>query len=846
MSDHELDATVDEDAQAPARAGSARPAGARDRYELREELARGGTGKVSRAHDRQLEREVAIKSLLDPSAQHGLRFAREARVTARLQHPSIVPIYDIGRLGDGQPYYAMKLVSGRTLDEAIRDATTLVQRLALLPALIGVADAIAYAHAQRFIHRDLKPHNVVLGPFGESMVIDWGLAKQLDAPSITEPGVSRDDADDPALTLEGAVLGTPAYMPPEQASGKAVDERADVYALGAMLYHLLAGRPPYRGPNARAVLVEVLEGPPPALASWSAGIPADLVAIVEKAMARDPAQRYADAQQLVADLRRFQTGQLVGAHHYTAWSHLLRFVRRHVAAVMVALVLGTVLMIGSVVAALQILAKSEIAEQQRKAAEAASALAVTQRDAAEALAAFMLDDLRTRLEPIGRLDLLRGVGDRVQSYYATLAAAGVAEDELGARRRTQALALVGEAELHAGELASAMATLEEVHRLATVLGDRALAARAGERLGSIERRRTKLPEAQRWLEGAIADAIDSGQPEIATRAQIMLAWVTGERGDWTHAPEVAEDAVAMARDLHDLDPTAHPVELADALVLLAVTALTAGVPEPPDAAREARDLMLEAIEDDPYDSRVVAALVRADDLVVRYDPTAFDALFIASEAAELSRRIRALEPTNVRFVIAQLGALEVQGTALAFAGDGVEALTRYREALATTELAARMEPDNPDNLRAVAYMHNRVGDCLADNGDFSGAERSYRESIAVLEAVNAYAPWDGAIVDLGASHYDRGLALEELGRRDDALREYEAAIAIGEQLARTSDDTVTAGMLAQALVAAAMLDRSDRERRRARAARAIALLEHVPHLTSTMAESRRLARALLQ
>src|SRR5688572_11524796 len=111
MTDHEVDETVDDEAE--ARASGARASGARDRYELREELARGGTGRVCRAHDRQLEREVAVKALLDPSAHHGLRFAREARVTARLQHPSIVPIYDIGRLRDGQPYYAMKLVSGR-------------------------------------------------------------------------------------------------------------------------------------------------------------------------------------------------------------------------------------------------------------------------------------------------------------------------------------------------------------------------------------------------------------------------------------------------------------------------------------------------------------------------------------------------------------------------------------------------------------------------------------------------------------------------------------------------------------------------------------------------------------
>lgn len=844
MSDRELDETVDDGT--PTGAGAAPRAGSPARYELREELARGGTGKVSRAHDRQLEREVAIKLLLDPTAQHGLRFAREARVTARLQHPSIVPIYDIGRLADGQPYYAMKLVSGRTLDQAIRESTSLAQRLALLPAFIGVTDAIAYAHAQRVIHRDLKPNNVVLGPFGESMVIDWGLAKQLDTPGVTEPEDPIAAAEDAALTLEGAVLGTPAYMPPEQAAGKPVDERADVYALGAMLYHVLAGHPPYRGRHARAVLVDVLEGPPPALADAVVGIPADLIAIADKAMAREPTQRYADAQQFVADLRRFQTGQLVGAHHYTPWSHLLRFVRRHIAAVVVALVLGTVLLVGSILAVLRIVAESELAEQQRKAAEAASALAATQRDAAEELSAFMLDDLRMRLEPLGRLDLLRGVGDRVQGYYATLAAAGLDAHELGTRRRAQALALVGEAELHAGELAAAMTTLLEVHRLALALGDRALAARACERIGSIERRRTALPEAQRWLEAAVAGAVDVGEFELATRAQINLAWVLGERGEWKQAHAAATDAVAMARELRDLAPGGPAVELADALVVLMVNALTAGIAEPPDAAREARSLMLDALDDDPYDSRVLAALVRADDLVLRYDPGALDALLVASEAVDLSRRIRALEPTNVRFVIAQLGALEMQATALALVGERTESLARYREGLGVAETIARMEPDNVDNVRAVAYMHDRVGDCQMLNGDPAAAELSYRESIALLEQVNASAPWEGSRIDLGSSHTDRGSALEALGRRADAMQEYEAAIAIGEGLTHVDGDTVTNAQLAEALVAAADLGREDRERSRRRAARAIELLEGAPHLTNGMAETLDSARALLR
>lgn len=834
--------TVDDDPRAPATTTSARAP--RERYELGEELARGGTGRVCRAHDRQLEREVAVKSLLDPSAQHGVRFAREARVTARLQHPSIVPIYDIGRLGDGQPYYAMKLVSGRTLDEAIRETSTLAQRLALLPALIGVADAIAYAHAQRVIHRDLKPHNVVLGPFGESLVIDWGLAKQLDAPATTDANTADPGDGDPVLTLEGTVLGTPVYMPPEQAAGKPVDARADVYALGAMLYHLLAGQPPYRGPSSRAVLISVLEEAPPPIASRVAGIPADLVAIVDKAMAREPADRYADAQQLVADLRRFQTGQLVGAHRYTAWSHVLRFVRRHIAAVVVAAVLGTALVVGSVVAVLQILAKSELAEQQRKAAEAAGALAVTQRDAAEELAAFMLDDLRARLEPIGRLDLLHGVGERVQSYYATLAAAGLAQDDTDVRRRAQALALIGEAELDAGALASSSATLAEVHRVATAQGDRALAARAGERLGTIERRRTELDAAERWLDGAFADALDAGQLEIATRAKISLAWVLGDQGEWERAYEVAQDALALARDLHDVDPAAH-IELADALVVLAVAALTVGAPEPPNTAREARALLLGAADEDPYDHRVLAALVRVDDLLVRYDPAAFDALHVAAEAVELSRRVRALEPTNMRFVVAQQGALEVDATARALAGDGESALSRFREALAVAREGARMEPDNHDNARAVSYLHNRVGDCLMMLRDFAAAEASYRESIAMLEQINAEAPFEASRIDLGASHHDRGSALEGLGRNAEALREYEATIAMMTELAGDGDNTDANGVLAEALIGAASLD-TDRQRVRERATQAIALLERTPHRNIYLEEVLQRARALLK
>jgi eukaryotic-like serine/threonine-protein kinase len=284
-------------------------------YEVAGEVARGGLGRILQARDRRLDRPVALKQLIQDTALGAHRFLREALVTARLQHPAIVPVYEAGRWPDGEPFYAMKLVNGRSLKEVIGEARGLNERLALLPNVIAVVDAIAYAHSQGVIHRDLKPSNVLIGPFGETVVIDWGLAKDLRATEEAQQGpVGAAPVWSEPLTLVGAVVGTPHYMPPEQARGEEVAERADVYALGALLYHVLAGAPPYRGADSSQVLAEVLTQPPASLEQLQPGLPEDLAAVVHKAMARDPAQRYPTAQELAEDLKRFQTGKLVQAH----------------------------------------------------------------------------------------------------------------------------------------------------------------------------------------------------------------------------------------------------------------------------------------------------------------------------------------------------------------------------------------------------------------------------------------------------------------------------------------------------------------------------------------------------
>ncbi|HEY5949937.1 MAG TPA: serine/threonine-protein kinase, partial [Kofleriaceae bacterium] len=270
-----------------------------------------------RAHDTELGRDIAIKELLSRSYASELRFFREALITARLEHPSIVPVHEAGRWADGTPFYAMKLVSGRSLKELIANATTSAKRDALLPHVMAVADALAYAHTRNTIHRDLKPANVIVGNFGETVVIDWGLAKVLgEDDDVTDTPYRTSERTE--LTVVGTVLGTPAYMAPEQQRGEHVDQRVDVYAIGAMLWELCIG-----GALAAVPIEER------AVALRRAKLDKDLATIISKAIAQRPELRYRDASDLAADLRAYETGARIAARNYTLPAMLAHWTRRH-------------------------------------------------------------------------------------------------------------------------------------------------------------------------------------------------------------------------------------------------------------------------------------------------------------------------------------------------------------------------------------------------------------------------------------------------------------------------------------------------------------------------------------
>jgi WD40 repeat protein len=293
--------------------------------------ARGGMGALFRVRDRRLGRHVAIKQLrTDLSDQERAvmlaRFEREARLTAQLQHPAIVGVHEAGRFTGGEPFYAMPLLRGRPLGAEIAHRPTLAERLGLLANLTTVAEAIAYAHEQRVVHRDIKPDNILVGAFGETIVIDWGLAKDL-ADDRAEDHAELAPTTD-GLTQFG--VGTANYMPPEQARGDAPEPSFDVYALGATLYHLLAGVPPYDGEasvDIRRALVA--RRPPRPLAELVPDVPVELADIVAHAMALDAARRFPSARELAHELRRFQTGQLLASRRYTVGELVRHFLRRH-------------------------------------------------------------------------------------------------------------------------------------------------------------------------------------------------------------------------------------------------------------------------------------------------------------------------------------------------------------------------------------------------------------------------------------------------------------------------------------------------------------------------------------
>ena len=374
---------------------SANPAPLHGRYVNQKFHASGGIGEIYRAEDCQIGREVALKRLRDRTAPRH-RFLAEAQVTGQLEHPGIVPVHDLGTDEEGRPFYVMKFVRGRTLKEVIAAyhagdrasaAEREVLRYRLLETFVALCQAVAYAHSRGVVHRDLKPDNVMVGQFGETIVIDWGLAKVVGHPYVrggTEL-VYLPVSVGSSPTVAGAYMGSPPYMAPELAEGHAddADERTDVYLLGATLYEIITGRAPRRGSSRDELLEMARSVDPVPPRQVKAEIPRPLEAICLKAMTRRKEDRYPGAGTLAADVQRYLAGEPVSVYREGLPARSWRWCKRHRWAVerTAAAVLVLALALGGGLALRRAHLAQVRAEQLREAAEREAAQ-VRQREQA--------------------------------------------------------------------------------------------------------------------------------------------------------------------------------------------------------------------------------------------------------------------------------------------------------------------------------------------------------------------------------------------------------------------------------------------------------------------------------
>ncbi len=378
-------------------------------YELGPSIGRGGMGAVLQVRDRNIERTVAMKIILDPHDPPATRyrFIREARILGQLEHPNIVPIHELGLDGEGRPYYTMKMVKGVHLHQVLErlragDPATVARYPLpqLMTVFLKLCDAVAYAHSKGVLHRDLKPENVMLGDYGEVLLMDWGLAKTLpssplDLPAEPEPAAPRassaPEAAMPHLTMDGTVMGTPHFMAPEQAEGRVleIDERTDTFALGGILYSILTLHPPFRGETNEEVMQKAITGaivPPttynrpagrrgqPAPASAGTGAPAlphcqdgripeTLAGIAMKALARDPTQRYQTVTALADDIKAHEAGFVTSVEEKTFARQLALLIKRHKAEFAFGAAAVLLLLIGGGISVMRIVASEQRASR---------------------------------------------------------------------------------------------------------------------------------------------------------------------------------------------------------------------------------------------------------------------------------------------------------------------------------------------------------------------------------------------------------------------------------------------------------------------------------------------------
>ncbi|MHB2015466.1 MAG: protein kinase domain-containing protein [Candidatus Xenobia bacterium] len=525
------------------------------RYTLKEEQGRGGQSTVLRALDEHIGRNVAFKELLAEGISGNARFLREARITAQLEHPNIIPVYEIGQRSGGKLYYTMKLVHGETLRAAIERRKTWEERRELLGHFEDLCNAIAYAHENGVIHRDIKPENVMVDSrFKETVVLDWGLAKKLG--ETEDPMAGAASMASANQTMDGEILGTPSYMSPEQARGDLakIDAQSDVFALGAVLFEICTGRPPFVGPNAIDVVVHAMSDRVPLVRSICADVPPDLAAIADKALQREKEDRYANAEAMAHDVANWRMRRFVSAYGYGGMERLTHFLLNTQYGGRVILVAAMVLVvtIGLLLGSADLYWKSQAKAEQIAARQA--------EETANKMAQSLLGTLADQVAELpGGSKVMRQLVDIAAPYYEGSSGPTSVDDE------AQALLHLGRLAWRCGQMTTGRRLLLEAAGLeqsvpSTPQGVQVQRA-AQEGMAQLDRLLGHPAAAQRALERLLPAL--PGVDSMRWRVETDLMSVAAATGQVELEQRHAEAALAQAEALqHQANTPEHQWDVA--------------------------------------------------------------------------------------------------------------------------------------------------------------------------------------------------------------------------------------------------------------------------------------------
>jgi serine/threonine protein kinase/Flp pilus assembly protein TadD len=786
-------------------------------YEVEGVLGCGGMGVVYRATGSTLGREVAVKVLSDRFALDSCatrRFIDEARITAQLQHPGIPPVHDLGTLPDGRPFLAMKLIKGQTLDALLASRPEpSAERGRFVAVFEQLCQAVAYAHAHGVIHRDLKPANVMVGAFGEVQVMDWGLAKVLGAwlgertdpeqKAATAVRIPR-ESDDP-LTLAGSVLGTPAFMAPEQAAGAVatIDRRSDVFGLGAVLAVVLTGRPPFVADTQESTRLKAAQGDVGECFArlGASGADPDLVALCQRCLAPRPEDRPADAGEVakaVAALRAAaeERARRAELERVEALARAAEQRRRRRLLLAASGIIALVLLAGLSVSLWQTRrARQALADEQKARQQAFAALESITSDLVErkfAQGAMLTEEDRA---------FLRGIIAQLEAFAA------IKGDDIDSRVvRAAGRLRVGTMRYRLGELKEAERDYDQAVSLHKQLAAdfpnqpevRQRLASSHNNRGLLLRDTGRLPEAEKDLDQALSlqkqlAADFPSRPEFRRE----LAGSHSNRGVLLRGtgrlPQAEKDygqAVSLQKQLAADFPSRPEFrqDLASSHnnrgVLLSNTGRLKEAERDFDQAVSIRKQLAADFPSRPEFRRELATSHSNRGLLLRQTGRLPQAEKDYGQAVSLQKQLSADFPSRPEYRQELAITHSNRGVLLRDTGRLPEAERDFDQALSFLKQLAADFPSRPEFRHRLASSHNNRGVLLRDTGRLPEAEQDYGQAVCFLKQLAADFPSRPEFrQELATSHNNRGVLLHEMGRLPQAEKDYGQALSLQKQLA---------------------------------------------------------------